>query len=105
MHIRITQEHIDDARAVSRPKTLNCPVARAMNDATGKKWSVGASYAGLYHEGFTTDMNLKLSRAIRTFIQMFDAGRKVYPSELDYDEEAHTISDVSTEVEPTPTLV
>jgi len=97
MHIVVTQEHIDEGEA---GKFSGCPIALALNEATGRSWGVGLLFAHefekevpIWHERSLL-RTIKLSQSITNFIQSFDRGVDVQPSEVDLDAEALTLETV-----------
>jgi hypothetical protein len=61
-----------------------CPVARAMNRATGRPWAV---YGGCATELFKRPMRThSLPASVLSFVVAFDAGKKVAPFAFDFEE-------------------
>ena len=76
MIIKVTQEHIDKGCKLN---TLSCPVALAMEEATGDNWSVGSVFFWLESKKKAIPITIK----IRYFIEDFDSGKKVLPFEFE----------------------
>lgn len=70
--INVTAEHIANGR---RRKCGACPVALALNEATGLSWSVHDSYATVPSHEMLWD----LPDVVCTFVLKFDERRPVEP--------------------------
>lgn len=80
MLIEVTQEDIDSPEGEMRCKT--CPVALALNRATGRSWTVSTDWATC---GSSSILNLP--DAASDFITNYDSNQPVKPFtfELDYE--------------------
>lgn len=58
-----------------------CPIARALDRATGESWRVHSSWATRSGDSFKTHLPLEAVR----FIDLFDEGRPVKPFSFDLE--------------------
>ena len=79
LEVEMLPEDIVPVHTTDPDRTYRCPVARALNRATGKRWRVGdntAAIAGNPDEACSVWIT---SPETRRFIQRFDNGDRVTP--------------------------
>ena len=77
MRVAVTQDDIDRGEM---GHCATCPVARALERATGKPWYVGQSWAWL---ALPPETQIALPPEVTAFILAFDHGEKVAPFSFD----------------------
>lgn len=86
MTINVTQDHIE---AGFPDNCHNCPVALALNRATGHKWTVEREYAGLMNSKTGTlmypEVRVIFPLSVREFTRNFDQGNPVSPFSFEID--------------------
>lgn len=90
MLIEVTAEDID---AGKRRDCHGCPVATALDRATGERWAVGVDERGravARRERF--DGWFALPRAASEFVRRFDAGGMPGPFTFEFDAEAARVA-------------
>lgn len=78
LHVEVLQHHID---AGVRGNCRLCPIAVALQRATGEAWSIGMLFddaIGLPLDRDTTDL-VTLPSSVATFIRRFDAEEECHP--------------------------
>jgi hypothetical protein len=78
LHVDVLQHHID--AGVRRDCRL-CPVAMALQRATGEAWRVSEKRAVL-RRGSATPIRVRIPVNVTSFIRRFDAGEPVAPFEF-----------------------
>jgi len=77
MTIKVTADHIKRGR---RAQCFECPVALALDEATGQFWKVKS--ASLYN--VTSNLQIhNVPLSVTTFVRDFDDGRIVSPFEFE----------------------
>lgn len=79
MRILVTQKHIDRASHSCR----TCPVALALEDATGVSWSVNGTHARRGED--MLDQHQRLPDKVREWISTYDGGHEVKPFHFEWD--------------------
>lgn len=80
MKIQVTEE---DVRVGLPMSGEECPVARAMQRATGETWTVSTRYAFLKRPDQGT-VTVRLPREVRQFTAAFDMDEPVAPLEFEF---------------------
>lgn len=75
MRIHITSEHI---RRGKRRNTISCPIALALKEKYYDAY-VATNFMQIREQKGDYWQKLRYSRAVKTFIQKFDAGEEVSP--------------------------
>jgi hypothetical protein len=77
MKIKVTQEHIN---AGIRNNPCKCPLALALNEATGREWYVGGIWFN--HKEKRESTRFRVTDQMWRFIHAFDCESRVEPTEF-----------------------
>ena len=87
MTIILDDECIENAE---RGSAINCPVARALNKATGKEWAVASSRRGTAMVRRGSGVSVYLPPVALNIIKAWDAKMPIKPATFEIDIWEHT---------------